>query len=120
VVAVAVEVAWQEESRASEQEIFDQINRVIAKEDPKIKDHSAHSGPLNTTVCINPPTAATFINVWLGLSQPENPLRAIWSNLLRMLLFISSLVHLSIVPHTYNSLGQSPSQQMMRLRPTRL
>jgi len=35
---VAVKVAWQEESRVSEQEIFDQINRV-AKEDPKIEGH---------------------------------------------------------------------------------
>jgi hypothetical protein len=37
-VAVAVKVAWQEVSRVSEQEIFDQINRV-AKEDPKIEGH---------------------------------------------------------------------------------
>jgi len=33
---VAVKVALQEESRVSEQEIFDQINRV-AKEDPKVE-----------------------------------------------------------------------------------
>jgi hypothetical protein len=37
-VAVAVKVAWQEESRASEQKFFNQINRV-AKEDPKIEGH---------------------------------------------------------------------------------
>jgi len=33
-VSVAVKVAWQEESRVSEQEIFDQINR-----DPKVEGH---------------------------------------------------------------------------------
>jgi len=37
-VAVAVKVAWQQESRVSEQKIFDQINRV-AKGDPKIEGH---------------------------------------------------------------------------------
>jgi len=36
--AVAVKVAWQEESRVSEQQIFDKINRV-AKGDPKIESH---------------------------------------------------------------------------------
>ena len=37
-VAVAVKVAWQEESRVSERQIFDEINRV-AKGDPKIEGH---------------------------------------------------------------------------------
>jgi hypothetical protein len=31
--------------------------------------------------------------------------------------FISSLVHLSIIPNTYVSLGQSPDWKIMRLRP---
>ena len=37
-VAVAVKMAWQEESRGSEQTIFDQINRV-AEKDPKVEGH---------------------------------------------------------------------------------
>ena len=37
-VSVAVKVAWQEESRVSEQEIFNKIN-CVAKDDPKIEGH---------------------------------------------------------------------------------
>jgi len=37
-VTVALKVAWQEESRVSEQKIFDRIKRV-AKEDPKVEGH---------------------------------------------------------------------------------
>ena len=76
-----------------------------------------------------PHAAATLTNGLVGLCRwvlathprghPENLLRAIWSNPLRMW-FVLSLVLLPVVPNTHVSLGQSPSQQVMRSRPIRL
>jgi len=84
------------------------------------------SAPSDQRCVSTPHAAATLIHGLLGpcrwathlRGHPENLLRAIWSNSLRMS-FISSLVRLSVVPNTHVSLGQSPSQQIMRSRPIR-
>ena len=87
------------------------------------------SAPSDRRCVPTPSAAATLTNGLVGLCRwalathlrghPEDLLRAIWSNSLCMLLLISSLVHRSIVSNTCVCLGQGPSRQIMRLRPTR-